>query len=191
VRAWRESAYHGSMKLLSWSAVVIVLVACKVDEPAKKAAEGSSGGGGRPAAPAVAEGSATAAAGSATPDAATGEDEDSRPLPSCEDAIANGMDSFEAGPESAGFKEALQAVYTRRCLEDRWPAAVLRCHGSATSMTAMKLCRGKLPRDQSAKLQAEIMRVMNVGLDKTPPSGPVPVGGPPTTPLKLPGGTGE
>jgi hypothetical protein len=57
-------------------------------------------------------------------------------------------------------------------------------------MTAMKLCRGKLPRDQSARLQAEIMRVMNVGLDKTPPSGPVPVGGPPTTPLKLPGGTG-
>jgi len=175
------------MKLLSWIAVVIALVACKVDEPAKKA-ETSSGGRARPAAPAAAEGSATA--GSATPDAAVEEEEDSRPLPSCEEAIANGLDSFEPGPESAGFKEALQAVYTRRCIEDKWPVAVLRCHAGATSMSAMKLCRGRLPREQSAKLQAEIMRVMNVGLDKTPPSGPAPVGGPPTTPLKLPGGTG-
>ena len=65
--------------------------------------------------------------------------------------------------EASGIKEKLQAVYTRRCTEDKWPADVLRCYAGAVGMSAMKLCRGKLPAEQGTKLQAEIMGVMAGG----------------------------
>lgn len=171
-----------SMRQLIWIGAVVALAACKVDEPAKQAAA-TPGGGARPAAPVVAAGSAIAAPtpGSATP-AAAEEDEGTGPVPSCADAIAKGLAGFAPGPEAGGLKERFQATFTRRCTEDHWPAKVLRCYAGATSRTGMELCRGRMPPDLRAKLQAEIVGVMSGGASVTPPPGPVPVGGPPAPP---------
>jgi len=78
----------------------------------------------------------------------------------CSAAIAKGLEGLGARGEAGGVKEKLQGIYTKRCTEDRWPADVLACFESAVGMAAMKACRGKLPPEQSAKLQADIMAVM-------------------------------
>jgi hypothetical protein len=56
-------------------------------------------------------------------------------------------------------------------------------------MSAMKLCRGKLPAEQAEKLKTEVMNAMaggTGGAGGAQPTirnpGPVPVGGPPTAP---------
>lgn len=160
------------MKKLIWITVVVALVACKKEDAPKGAARS----GGDPAAPA-------APAGGAAPAAPA--EESTGPVPTCAEAIAKGIAGFGSGAEASGIKEKLQAVYTKRCTEDKWPADVLRCYAGAVGMSAMKLCRGKLPAEQGTKLQAEIMGVMAGGAGQTPPAGhggPVPVGGPPAAP---------
>ena len=174
------------MRKFFWLGVVAALVACKVDEPAKKAAARTSGGSGGSAAPAATEGSAAPA-----PAPAGGEEEDTRPVPSCAEAIGKGLESFAAGsdavPEAGELKSRMQAIYIRRCTEDQWPVAVLRCYAGTQGMSAMKLCRGRLPPEKAKKLQADIMSVMAGGTGGTMPpastgGGPVPVGGPPAAP---------
>ena|SRR5689334_13634056 len=172
------------MQQLIWLTVVVALVACKDEEPAKKPAVASSNSGARPAAPPAASSAAPAPAGAA-PAPASEEEEGSGPVPSCADAIGKSIASFTPGPEAAGIKDRMKAAYIRRCAEDRWPASVLRCYASASGLTGMQLCRGKLPPEQRAKLQTDIMGVMSGGAGSTPaPAGPVPVGGPPAPPAK-------
>jgi hypothetical protein len=78
----------------------------------------------------------------------------------CSAAIAKGLEGLGARGEATGVKEKLQGIYTKRCTEDKWSADVLACFESAAGMAAMKACRGKLPPEQSAKLQSDIMTVM-------------------------------
>jgi len=171
------------MQQLIWLTVVVALVACKDEEPAKKPAATSSNSGARPAAPPAASSEPPAPAGAAP--APASEEEGSGPVPSCADAIGKSIASFTPGPEAAGIKDRMKAAYIRRCAEDRWPASVLRCYASASGLTGMQLCRGKLPPEQRAKLQTDIMGVMSGGAGGTPaPAGPVPVGGPPAAPAK-------
>jgi hypothetical protein len=175
------------MRKLIWISALVVLaalvayklVASEKEEPAKVAPSHRSSAGGQAMAPA-----APVASGSAP---ATPEDEGSGPVPSCADAIAKGLSGLAAGPEAAGIKDKLQEVYLRRCTEDKWPASVLRCYAGAVGIYAMGLCRGKLPPEQGAKLQADHRAVMAGGPGMTPPAnggGPVPVGGPPAPPSK-------
>jgi hypothetical protein len=106
-------------------------------------------------------------------------------VPSCAEALAKSLENLASAdsPDAAELQSKLHAIYLRHCNEDKWPIAVLRCYASTTGMSAMKLCRGKLPPDQIAKLQAEVMGVMSGGAQPAArSSGPVPVGGPPAAP---------
>ena len=103
---------------------------------------------------------ALAACSKKSDDAAKGGAAGGGGAPTCADAVAKGIAGFGAGMEANGVKEKLQAIYTKHCTENKWPVEVLQCFESAVGMAAMKACRGKLPPDQGAKLQAEIMGVM-------------------------------
>jgi len=163
------------MKKLIWLSVVVAFPACKKEEPAKKPAAASSAAREAPATPALPAGGE----GSAAPPA---EEQDTRPVPTCADALAHGLEDLDTGSASAGLQEKLQAIYLRRCNEDRWPVPVLRCYAAAAGMSAMQLCRKKMPPEQKSRLEKELMNVMAGGATRTPPAhgtGPVPVGGPP------------
>jgi hypothetical protein len=82
----------------------------------------------------------------------------------CADAIAKGVSSLSGGPEAAGVKDKLQAIYSKHCTENKWSDEVLRCFETASGMTGLRTCRGKLPPDQASKLQAEIMGAMTGGM---------------------------
>jgi hypothetical protein len=92
---------------------------------------------------------------------------------SCADAINKGVDTMTAAgakrmegapPEmKAKMEEAvvkLKGVITNRCTEDKWSADVIDCYAKAEKREDLKTCRGKLPQDQQAKLQAEEIQVM-------------------------------
>src|SRR6185436_9641465 len=78
----------------------------------------------------------------------------------CANAAAKGVASLSGGPEAGGVKEKLQAIYTTRCTEDKWPAEVIQCFETAVGMQGLKTCRGKLSPELAAKVQAEIMGAM-------------------------------
>lgn len=78
----------------------------------------------------------------------------------CSAAIAKGLGGLGASGAAGGVKEKLQGIYTKHCTENKWPTGVLACFESAVGMAAMKACRGMLPPEQSAKLQADIRTVM-------------------------------
>ncbi len=59
--------------------------------------------------------------------------------------------------------DALKKVMVNRCTEDKWPAEVTDCYSKASSRPDIMACRGKLPPEQSQKLQAEEMQVMMGG----------------------------
>lgn len=56
--------------------------------------------------------------------------------------------------------DQLKAIIVKHCSDDKWPAEVIDCYAKASSMPDMKACRGKLPADQSSRLQADIMQAM-------------------------------
>jgi hypothetical protein len=79
---------------------------------------------------------------------------------SCAAAAAKAVASLRAGAEVNGVKEKLQAIYTTRCTEDKWPAEVISCYESATGMQGLTACREKLAPELGAKLRGEIMSAM-------------------------------
>jgi len=98
----------------------------------------------------------------------------------CADAVGKGVDQMIAagkakadsmgsngGPAMAQAMEStaakLKTVMTNRCAEDKWPDDIIKCYAAATSMPALKECRNKLPPEQKAKVQQEIMQVMMAG----------------------------
>jgi len=49
----------------------------------------------------------------------------------------------------------LRAVITNRCVDDKWPAAVIDCYAKVTSMDESRACRATLSPEQQAKVQKE------------------------------------
>jgi hypothetical protein len=78
----------------------------------------------------------------------------------CAAAISKGIAGLGAGPEASVVKDKLQSIYVKHCTENKWSAEVLQCFETASGMGSMKACRAKLPPEQSAKLQAEIVSTM-------------------------------
>jgi len=72
--------------------------------------------------------------------------------------------------------DKLKGVIANRCAQDGWSADVMDCYAKATSMPDIRTCRGKLPADQSGKLQAEEMAAMGAGMA---PHGAMPPATPP------------
>jgi len=177
--------------------VIVVLATREKKEAAKAAPTRDSGGSARPVATATPDepaGSATPAPTSAptsAPAEGSAEEADTRPVPTCSEALANGLDTLAKAdsPDAAELQAKLQTIYLRRCAEDKWPVAALRCFASTKGMSAMKLCRGMLSAEQAKKLSVEVRGAMTGetgGTDGAQPTirnpGPVPVGGPPTAP---------
>lgn len=94
----------------------------------------------------------------------------------CGDAVAKGVDNMMANskkrmetmnapPEmkqkldEAGAK--LKDVIAKHCVDDKWGKDVIDCYSSATTREDLRNCRGKLPPEQGAKLQADEMAVMS------------------------------
>jgi small lipoprotein (TIGR04454 family) len=91
----------------------------------------------------------------------------------CADAIAKGLDStmgkrLESAPpemkqQMAAVADKLKGVLVNRCTEDKWSAEILDCTAKATSRDELKACQAKLPPEQAAKLQAEVIQAMTAG----------------------------
>lgn len=54
----------------------------------------------------------------------------------------------------------LKAVFTNRCVEDKWPRDVIDCYASASAVDEMRACRGKLPPGASTALMKDEMDLM-------------------------------
>lgn len=46
-----------------------------------------------------------------------------------------------------------QAMLTSRCIDDKWPTAIVTCYKRAVSLDAVRSCRAQLSSDQQASLQ--------------------------------------
>jgi hypothetical protein len=94
----------------------------------------------------------------------------------CGDAVAKGVDgmmanskkrmeTMNAPPEmkqkldEAGAK--LKDVIAKHCVDDKWGKDVIDCYSASTTREDLRNCRGKLPPEQGAKLQADEMAVMS------------------------------
>jgi hypothetical protein len=55
--------------------------------------------------------------------------------------------------ENAGTK--MRAVFTNRCVDDKWSTAALGCFNKAASLDEMRACRKQLSPEQQAKLQRD------------------------------------
>jgi hypothetical protein len=85
-------------------------------------------------------------------------------------AVANnpGMpEDAKAQMKEKGDK--LKAVIAKRCVEDNWASEVLDCYAKAGSMPEIRTCRGKLPPEQSQKLQTEELQAMMGGAPRVSP----------------------
>ncbi|HEY5949653.1 MAG TPA: hypothetical protein VIV40_29365 [Kofleriaceae bacterium] len=54
----------------------------------------------------------------------------------------------------------LRALLTNRCVDDKWPVAVIDCYAKITSMDELRACRSKLSPEQQAKVQKEELDLM-------------------------------
>lgn len=109
----------------------------------------------------------------------------------CADAAAKAVASLPAGPEGAVVQEKLKGIYLKHCTENKWPAEVQSCYANAKGMADLRGCRSKLPPEQGAKLQAEIMSTMAGamgGMGGRPPMGHPGGGGDPGAGGAPPGG---
>lgn len=104
--------------------------------------------------------------------------------PSCEPAITQGVDRMSKGPATgATITGKLKTIMIRRCTEDKWPAAVIKCYETVDSMAGMKKCREGLDPAASERLVGEIRTVMlTQGAGGGPPGGH-------GTPVVVPPGT--
>ena len=79
--------------------------------------------------------------------------------------VAKGVDQMIAkaggggGPVSQR-SDQLKGILIKHCTEDKWAAEVIDCYANGQSMMDLKTCRGKLPAEQSQRLQGEIMQAM-------------------------------
>jgi hypothetical protein len=63
-----------------------------------------------------------------------------------------------------GMTSKLKGVLVNRCTEDKWSAEIIDCTAKASSRDELKACQAKLPPEQAAKLQTEIIEVMRSGM---------------------------
>jgi hypothetical protein len=98
----------------------------------------------------------------------------------CSDAIGKALDTMMAGnlkrmegmgDQGSAMKAAmgemttkLKGVLVNRCTEDKWSAEIIDCTAKASSRDELKACQAKLPPEQAAKLQTEIIEVMRSGM---------------------------
>jgi len=85
----------------------------------------------------------------------------------CGDA-AKGVDQLMAKAGGGGGPmtqrgDQLKSIIVKHCSDDKWAADVIDCYAKASSMPELKTCRGKLPAEQSQRLQGEIMQAMMSG----------------------------
>jgi len=76
--------------------------------------------------------------------------------------------------EGAGGK--MRAVFTNRCVDDKWSRAVIGCYLKVTSLDEMRACRMQLTPEQEAKLQTaelELLTVGSGGSGQRDPKGPL------------------
>lgn len=76
--------------------------------------------------------------------------------------------------ESAGSK--MRAVFTNRCVDDKWTTAVLGCYMKVSSLEDMRACRKQLTAEQQAKLQKDELELLAgtsgpPGFDQSQPGG--------------------
>jgi hypothetical protein len=69
-----------------------------------------------------------------------------------EDVKARVMDRQQK-LEQAGTK--MRAVFTNRCVDDKWSGAVLACYNKSVSLEDMRACRKQMSPEQQAKLQRD------------------------------------
>jgi DNA repair exonuclease SbcCD ATPase subunit len=76
--------------------------------------------------------------------------------------------------EAAGSK--MRAVFTNRCIDDRWAPAVLSCYMKVASLEDMRACRKQLTAEQQARLQKDELELLAgntgpQGFDQSQPGG--------------------
>ena len=71
--------------------------------------------------------------------------------------------------EGTGAK--MRGAITNRCVEDKWPAAVVDCWNKADDLEAIRTCRKQLPPDAQARLQKDELETFVDGGDATPNAG--------------------
>jgi hypothetical protein len=54
-----------------------------------------------------------------------------------------------------------RALLANHCTDDKWPPAVIECHGRVTSMDELRACRATLSAEQQAKVQNDELALMN------------------------------
>jgi hypothetical protein len=59
--------------------------------------------------------------------------------------------------EGTGAK--MRGVITNRCVEDKWPAAVVECWSKADELEQIRACRKQLPPDVQARLQKDELEI--------------------------------
>lgn len=85
----------------------------------------------------------------------------------CETSINQAIDAMTSKRQGAGAETMneiatkLRTIMIDRCKADGWPKEALDCYAASTDQPGMRACRQKLPQEMSAKLQAEIMKVMS------------------------------
>jgi hypothetical protein len=99
----------------------------------------------------------------------------------CADAINKALDAMMAanikrmegmgGDQGSAMKTAMESmstklkgVLTNRCTEDKWSSEIIECTSKASTRDELKACQAKLPPEQAAKLQTEIIEVMRSGM---------------------------
>ncbi|HEY4242657.1 MAG TPA: hypothetical protein VGM88_22730 [Kofleriaceae bacterium] len=86
----------------------------------------------------------------------------------CDTQIAKAVDSMtaERAKTHPDHKEIddraakVKEIMTKHCNEDKWPAEVTTCIGSATNQRGIRECTDKLPPDVKSKMLDELMTVM-------------------------------
>ncbi len=79
----------------------------------------------------------------------------STPLP---DDVKARMMERQARLENAGSK--MRAVFTNRCVDDKWAPAALTCYMKVGSLEDMRACRKQLTAEQQAKLQKDELELL-------------------------------
>lgn len=85
------------------------------------------------------------------------------PLP---DDIKAQMVQRQKRLDQAGAK--MRAVFTHRCVEDRWSKAALGCYVKVTSVDELRACRTQLTAEQAATLQRDETDLLADGPAATP-----------------------
>lgn len=116
----------------------------------------------------------------------------------CDAPINKAIDSMvgaagsDTPPALKAIADKLRGIYLSSCKADKWSADVLACFNTATTQPAIKACRQKLPPEQAAHVQQQIMAVMaGAGGGGMPPGGMPPGGGGGGAPPMPPAGGGS